>query len=176
MAKSGFNLDAFIGANADYARGYTFYINVQSQWVANERQRFLVKSSTLPAATVTPAEVNWQGNAYKIGTTQEFAEHTVTYSVDIDDSIRRQYEKWVHYIHNPETNLHGNPSEYMVDVELEHISHTTGDLLMKYKLVKAWPSNLGEMTLDYASKETATFDVTFTYQYHIVGESGGGGE
>jgi len=168
MAKAGFNLDAFIGANADYARGYTFYINVTSEWVTNEQQRFLVKSSTLPASTIAPAEVNWQGNAYKIGTTQEFAEFTVTYSVDIQDKIMLDYDKWVKYIHNPEDNKHGDPVRYMVDVELEHISHTTGDTLMTYKLIKAWPSNLGEMALDYASKETATFDVTFTYQYHII--------
>lgn len=168
MAKSGFNLDAFISANADYARGYTFYINVQSGWVASEQQRFLVKSSVLPAATVTPAEVNWQGNAYKIGTTQEYAEFTVNYNVDVNDTIRKGYEEWVKYIHDPSTNSHGDPNQYMVDVELDHISHASGDLIMKYVLVKAWPSNIGEMTLDYASKETATFSVTFTYQYHLT--------
>jgi len=166
MAKAGFNLDAFMAANADYARGYTFYINVASTWLENEHQRFLVKSSSLPASTITPAEVNWQGNIYKIGTTQEFAEFTVMYSVDVNDTLRKNYEDWMKFIHDAETNEHGDPLEYMVDIDLEHISHTTGDLIMTYKLIKAWPSLVGEMALDYASKEVATFDVTFTYQYH----------
>jgi hypothetical protein len=168
MAKAGFNLDAFIGANADYARGYTFYINVGSTWVDNEQQRFLVRSSTLPASTITPAEVNWQGNVYKMGATQEFAEFNVSYSVDVNDRIRKDYEEWIKYIHDPENNTHGDPAQYMVDIELEHISHATGDLIMKYKLIKAFPTSVTELALDYASKETATFDVSFTYQYHLT--------
>jgi hypothetical protein len=167
MAKAGFNLDAFIGQNADYARGYTFYINVNGGFVGSEFQRYLVRSSSLPASTNDVAEVNWQGNVYKLGTTQSFAEFTVSYSVDINDDIRRQYVNWVTYIHNPEDNLHGNPNEYMQDVDLEHLSHTSGNVIMKYKLIKAFPSVVGEMTLDYSSKEVASFDVTFTYQYHI---------
>lgn len=166
MAKAGFNLDEFISANADYARGYTFYINVINQWIP-EQTKFLVRSASLPASTVTPAEVNWQGNVYKIGTTQEFSEFTVSYSVDVNDAIRKGYEDWMFYIHDPELNQHGDPAVYMTDIVLEHISHSAGDLIMEYKLIKAWPSSIGEMALDYSSKETATFDVTFTYQYHL---------
>lgn len=174
MAKSGFNLDEFMAANADYARGYTFYISVHGSFMNTEQQKFLVKSSTLPASTIPQAEVNWQGNAYKIGTTQEFAEFTITYSVDINDDIRLRYEDWMKYIHDPKTNVHGDPTQYMVGIDLEHISHANGATLMTYQLVGAWPSNITEMALDYASKETATFDVTFTYQYHTT-RSGGPG-
>jgi len=168
MAKAGFNLDAFISKNADYARGYTFYINVNSTWVQGEEQRFLVRTSSLPASTIDPAEVNWQGNVYKIGTTQVFSEFTVTYSVDVGDNIRKNYMEWMNVIHDPKTNEHGNPDEYMFDIDLEHISHQTGDTIMTYKLIKAWPSAVGELALDYAAKDTATFDVTFTYQYHTT--------
>lgn len=166
---AGFNLDGFIGENADFARGYTFYITLaNAPYVASEKQKYLVRSSTLPASTITAAEVNWQGNVYKIGTTQEFAEWTVTYTCDWLDDIRRNYELWVKDIHNVQNNFHGDPKAYMADVELAHLSHQDGQSIMKYKLIKAWPSLVGEMTLDYASKEVATFDVTFTYQYHIV--------
>lgn len=161
-----FNLDGFIGANKDLARGYTFYINVQNYNVQGETQKYLVRSSSLPTSTVTPAETNWQGNVYKLGTTQEFADFTVTYSVDINDDIRKNYEDWLKNIHNPETNLHGPPAEYMADIQLEHVSHRDGSVIMTYNLVLAWPTVVGEMALDYSSKDLATFEVTFAYQYH----------
>ena len=161
---AGFDLNSFIGENSDFARGYTFYINVDG--FIGEYGKYLVKSSRLPVSTTPVAEVNWQGNKYKIGTTQEFQEFTVTYNVDPDDLIRKDYVNWMTNIHNPLTNIHGDPERYMSDVYLEHLSHRSGSPIMVYKLVKAWPSSVGELSLDYGTKEIAYFDVTFNYQWH----------
>jgi hypothetical protein len=162
---AGFNLDNFMAENRDFARGYTFYINVDGP--IGEYGKYLVKSSSLPASTIPVAEVNWQGNKYKLGTTQEFQEFTVTYNVDKDDMIRMDYVNWERMIHDPETNLHGNPEGYMSDIHLEHLDHRTGGPLMIYRLVQAWPTSVGALALDYGSKEIAYFDVTFAYQYHV---------
>lgn len=57
----------------------------------------------------------------------------------------------------------------MLDQEVWHLN-SQGDPIMKYKLVSAWPSTVGEMTLDYSSKEVATFDLTFKFlRYEIIG-------
>lgn len=163
-----FNLQDFISKNKDFARGYTFYIVVNGGFVSEQDQRYLVRTSSLPVSTNPMAEVNWQGNKYKIASTQDFADFTVTYSIDINDNLRKQYVEWMRKIHDPQTNLHGQPTDYMVDIDLEHLSHNTGAIIMKYKLVGAWPSSIGEVSLDYSSRDVATFDVTFTYQYHYV--------
>lgn len=164
MAKPGFDLNSFVSANMDYSRGYTFYATVQKGGF--EGHRHLVKSSTLPASTIGVSEVNWQGNKYKIGNTQEFTEFTISYNVDITDDIRKKYLEWMRDgIHNVETNIHGDPKGYMFDITLEHLSHRTGDVILTYKLIQAWPSSITAMTLDYGSKEVATFDVSFQYQY-----------
>jgi len=161
----GFNLNDFISANRDFARGYTFMINVPK---VGSRGTFLVKSSRLPTSTIPVAEVNWQGNKYKLGTTQEFAEFTVTYNVDPENEIRRDYLIWEKQIHNAEDNIHGDPANYMQDIILTHLSHRDGSVIMEYKLVYAWPSSIGELSLDYGTKEVASFDVTFNYQWHEV--------
>lgn len=163
-----FNLQDFMSKNKDFARGYTFYIIVNGGHVTEQDQRYLVRSSSLPTTTNPAATVNWQGNAYKIGTTQEFSDFTVTYSSDIFDRLRNQYLTWSRKIHDPQTNLHGHPEAYMVDIDLEHLSHFDGNVIMKYKLVGAWPSQVGELALDYGNKDVAQFSVTFTYQYHYI--------
>jgi hypothetical protein len=166
-----FKLDTFIGANADFSRGYTFYATVTGNSMS-PNHRYLVKASRLPSSVITPTEVGWQGNKYKIGTVQTFADFTIDYQIDIDDMIRYDYESWVNYIHDPTTNLHGVvggfSSNYLGEVKLEHVSHTTGNIIMTYILRGAWPSNLGEIVLDYTSTNTATFSVQFTYQYHVI--------
>ena len=56
----------------------------------------------------------------------------------------------------------------MVDQEVWHLN-AQGDPIMKYKLISAWPNTIGEMSLDYSSKEVATFDVTLKYlRYEIL--------
>jgi len=164
---AGFSLDSFIGENRDFARGYTFYILVPVLG-GEEFSKRLVKSSRLPTSTIPIAEVNWQGNKYKLGTTQEYSEFTVTYNVDPQDEIRRAFLEWVSSIHRVSDNIHGDPTTYMRDITLYHIGHRDGSVIMEYKLAYAWPSNIGELSLDYGTKEVASFDVTFNYQWHEV--------
>ena len=162
-----FNLSDFMNNNKDFSRSYTFYADVPLDGFTGDEQRYLVRNTSLPASTITPLETNWQGNIYKMGSTQEFTDFTITYSVDVQDKIRDAYLLWMSQIHEPATNAHGLPLTYMRDITLTHLNHIDGSDLMQYKLIGAWPSMIGELMLDYSSKEIASFDVTFTYQYHI---------
>ena len=168
-----FNLDAFIGANADFSRGYTFYATVRGPYMKPD-DKYLVRSSRLPTSVTDQAELNWQGMKYKIGTTQSYSDFTISYQVDVRDDIRYAYETWMNRdIHNPTTNQHGIvggfTGGYLGEVVLEHISHTDLERpIMTYKLRGAWPINIGELALDYSAKDVATFDVTFAYQYHTI--------
>jgi hypothetical protein len=165
---TGFSLDDFMSKNRDFARGYTFYAQIRGGGLDSDDIKYLVKASSLPASTIPVAEVNWQGNKYKLGTTQEFQEFTITYNVDPDDDIRKRFLEWERNIHSPVTNIHGDPNAYMADIELNHLSHRDGSIIMTYFLIQAWPTGVGALTLDYGTKEVAYFDVTFAYQYHTT--------
>jgi hypothetical protein len=167
MAK--FNLEGFISnqESRDFARGYTFYVAFEDSNISvGEKGRYLVKSSTLPAEQIEQTVANWQGNEYKIATTSTYSDFNVDFNVDIEDKIRIDFLKWKRDIHNIKNNKHGHPENYMKTITLEHIDHRTGDTILVYKLHKVWPSNIGEITLDYSAKELATFSVTFAYQWH----------
>jgi len=165
---SDFSLSGFISnqSNQDFARGYTFYIMFDSIDYLDASDRFLVKSSSLPASQLGVTETNWQGNIYKLATTNEYSDFTVEFNVDPKDYIRYNLLNWVDKIHEVKTNIHGTPKEYMQNIRLEHLDHTSGSPILTYTLWKAFPTNVGEMTLDYGSKEVATFSVTFAYQWH----------
>jgi len=165
-----FNLENFIAnqQNHDFARGYVFYVTFQNPINTGQNGVYLVKSSSLPANQLGIAESNWQGNTYRIGTTNEYSDFTVEFNMDPSDGIRKDFLEWNRQVHDIETNAHGIPSEYMKTIKLEHLSHYDGSVILTYELHMAYPSNVGEVTLDYSAKEIATFSVTFTYQWHTT--------
>ena len=167
----GFKLDAMIGKYKDFARGYLFYAQVDTGPVAGvsiqQDHPYLVKSTTLPKQTIEVGEVDWQGNKYKFGKTSTFDAFTITFRCDTAQALRNEFLIWMKQVHDPVSNIHGNPGSYMGNVDLTQLNGQ-GEAVTSYKLVNAWPSDVAEITLDYSSTEISEFVVTFTYQYHQV--------
>lgn len=167
------NINSFINNFSDGARAYMFYAYISSPVGGNsDSDAYLVSATTLPASTIDPIEVAWQGMTYKPASTQTFDDWTVTFRVDINANIRDKMENWKNVVHNAQTNAHGNPQTYMVDQRVQMLNPQTRSPSIEYTLVKAWPSSVGEVSLDHTSKEIATFDVTFTYVYHTTQAAG----
>jgi hypothetical protein len=53
----------------------------------------------------------------------------------------------------------------MVDQRLQMVGYD-GEVILEFTLHDAWPKEISQIAMDYASTEIATFDVTFTYSYH----------
>jgi len=109
--------------------------------------------------------VNWQGYDYKMAGKYTYATFGITFNVDINSKIRLAYESWMKMINDPLTNERTLPSEYMVD-QVVYLLDYKGIPSMTYKLYGAWPSNLAEVSLDYATADVAQFEVVLTYQFH----------
>ena len=164
----GFNLDSMVGKYKDFARGYLFYAKVTGKGGTFDKDHpYLVNSTTLPAQSIEPITTNWQGNEYKIGGTNTFSDFTISFKSDTNQSLRTSFLQWMKLIHDPSSNVHGKPMDYFGQVDLTQLD-VEGKPIMSYSLINAWPSGVGEVTLDYGTKELSTFDVTFSYQYHVV--------
>jgi len=164
-----FNLTAFKSAYRDYARSYLFYAKIDNNEYFQDINSYLVKSTTLPATTIDEIEANWQGHKYKLGSTPTYDDFTLTFNIDKMAEIRNKMLKWSVYINNPVNNSHGNPSmsSYFSDITLRQVN-ADNVTIQTFRLVDAWPKTVGEVSLDYTSKETASFDVTFAYQFHTI--------
>jgi hypothetical protein len=120
----------------------------------------------MPVSSIEPQEIKWQGQTFPIGSTQTFSDWTVTFRLDAAARLRKDFNRWMRFIHDPVTNIHGIPNFYMIDQEVWHLN-TQGFVINRLKLVNAFPTSVGELSLDYSATEPATFDVTFRYLYHI---------
>lgn len=159
------DINSFISNVQDVARQYLFMIYLSGVSFPGNYQ-YLVSSTTMPPQTIDPLEVNWQGQIIKYGTTHTWDDWTVTFKVDARADIHKRFTEWSNMIHQPETGVHGAPATYMAHQRVQMLD-STGAPIREFQLRSAWPQSVGEITLDYSAKETATFDVTFSYQYAV---------
>jgi len=168
MAINGFNINEFRSNYQDLARSYTFMLMLNNPFgvLTTDTMKYLVNASSMPGSTIEAGEIQWQGSLFPLATTHTYDDWTVTFRMDNAAQVRKDFLAWDKFIHNPETNVHASPADYMVDQEIWQLN-TEGDPILKLKLIGAWPTTIGELTLDYASKEISTFDVTFKYLYNM---------
>ena len=160
-----FNLDKFREQLKWGARQYLFYCKIDHSAVSMKNNIYLVRSTSLPNTEIEQIEVPWQGNQLKLASTETVPDFTVTFNTDEAARVRREFLDWQRSIHNIESNVHGAPDDYMGTIELQLLGQTGGSI-MTYTLHYAWPKTVGEVDLDYSSKDIAQFDVTLAYQYH----------
>lgn len=173
-----FNIEAFKARFGDGAKSSLFYY--QPQWPAidfdvNQQDAiYLVKTAQMPSTALEEVVLNWQGFDWKFPGKHTYTDVVITFNVDLDAKIRNTFEKWSNLAHNPVTNFYATHDQYMVDQRLQMIGYE-GQVILEFVLHDAWPKEVSQITMDYASTEIATFDVTFTYSYHELSftETGG---
>lgn len=154
---------------SSFARAYFFNVFFIAAPVAvtggENLAAYLVRSASIPESVIDPLVVPWQGQEYKLGSTHTYSEWSCTFNLDNAGLFRSRMEAWKRIVHNPATNLHGNPDEYFGTVRIE-LLNTYGEPTSSYTLNQAWPSTLGAVDIAHDSKEVAQLDVTFTYNWH----------
>jgi len=133
--------------------------------------KYYVKSTTLPESTVEETATFFCGNQYKMPSVRRTQDWTVSFYINGDASILKKFIVWNLLLHNPRGG-YGKPSDFMSNQTIELLG-LDGGVICTYKLFGAWPKTISQVDLDYTNNEMATFDVTFTYQYHMVTDIGG---
>jgi hypothetical protein len=174
-----FNIEAFKARFGDGAKASLFYY--QPNWpgalnadIEEEDAIYLVRTAQMPSTTLEEQTLNWQGFDWKYPGKHTYAPITVTFNVDLNARIRMLFEKWSNLAHNPTSNFYTTHDVFMADQVLQMIGYE-GQVILEFTLRDAWPQEVAQIAMDYASTEVAQFDVTFSYQYHEVSFNEKGG-
>lgn len=127
--------------------------------------QFHCRAASLPASTVAPIPVFYQGRPIKVAGEREFQPWQVmVYNENflIKDAITR----WSHGINNISNNTGIiQPSAYQADITIHQLSRN-GDIIKTVKLIDAMPINVGAVELDFEQNNTVQmFPVVFEYNY-----------
>ena len=166
----GFHVNDLKNNTGAYARGYLFNVYFDAAPVGGliggeSQTAYLVRSSSLPAGSIDPIEVPWQGQTYQIGSTHSYDTWSCTFNVDRFANVRKNMEEWQRQVHDPSSNIQGIPSVYFGIVKVELLD-VVSDPVMIYTLNQAWPSEVGTADVAHDNKDVLQFDVTFTYNWH----------
>jgi hypothetical protein len=139
---------------------------------AGRDAEFMCRGASLPGSTIASAPVNYRGRIVNLAGERTFNPFSVTIYNDTSFAIRDALEIWQNGINNNESNRgRVNPAEYLVDIRVDHLDRND-DVLKSYILKDAFPTNIGEIALDFGSNDAiAEFTCEFTYQFF---ESTGG--
>ena len=165
-----FNIEAFKAKFGDGAKTSLFYF--QPQWppslqadVNQQDAIYLVKTAQMPSTALEEVTLNWQGFDWKFPGKHTYTDIVITFNVDLKAKIRNTFENWSNLCHDPKTNIYSVHSIFMADQRMQMVGYE-GEVILEFTIHDAWPKEISQITMDYASTEVATFDVTFTYSYH----------
>lgn len=150
-----------------------------------ENLKMMVKSAALPGSTMDVVRVPYRGRTLKLPGDRSFESWTVTVVNDTSFDIRDIFERWSNIMNRYEDNAGIiDPNVYMKDITVMQLGRgrqpgTTTDQAEKiiskssdvpvhkrYKLVSAFPTNIGDIALSYDTISTVEeFSVTFEYQW-----------
>jgi len=169
-----FNIESFKsrGLVLGGARPSLFEIQITTPFadtVFDNKQRFLVKASTIPPSIIDPIEVGYFGRKVRYAGDRVFANWAVTVLNDEDYAIRKAFERWQSLMNSIVPNLlFEQGTSYKMDAIIRHFSKAGGAPIAEYKVVGLFPTNVNQMPLDWdAINQIQQFDVEFAYDYWV---------
>ena len=159
---------------------YTIDINGPSPWSFSNKSNLLVKAAAIPASNIAPLTVNYMGRAYKTPGFRTFDTWSVTIINDEDMAARSNIIGWMRNMagtfEGNRDNTHGGSTEalarYEGDATITQMGKD-GSAKQSWKLYQMWPTELGEIPLDWSSDAIQEYTVTWAYDYwsHGTGAS-----
>ena len=165
-----FKSNLFSNAAAGGARPSLFKVKItdsSSSFTFTSTENILVKAAAIPAATVAALPVNYAGRAYKMTGFRTYDNWTTTILNDEDFAIRNDIQDWMYRLAGDadgsrnstfgNTNTPGEAEVTQVDVN--------GNDVHTWKFYNLWPTELGEIALDWSSDAVEEYTCTWAYDY-----------
>jgi len=138
--------------------------------VSVDKFRFVCRAAELPASAVSAIEIPYFGRKIKVAGERAFADWSVTVMNDEDFAVRSMFETWSNALNRLVSNVRDpniNAENYKADLEIIQYGKD-GTELRSYQLVGAFPTEIGNIALDWdSSNAVESFSVNFSYDYWI---------
>ena len=140
---------------------------------------FLCKATTLPGDTIDVATVTYMGRGINIPSNRAAVQWTTTVYNDEGMEVRNHIENWMEQLNSHRTNVRAankiKINSYTGTLEVQTFGKEGGSNLKKsYEFIDAWPSAVGEITVDWETNDIQTYDVTWEFSYWKSSQSNTG--
>ena len=133
--------------------------------------KFLCKATTLPGDTIDVATVTYMGRGINIPSNRAAVQWTTTIYNDEGMEIRNNIENWMEQLNSHKSNVRAAAmtqiQSYTGTLKVKTFGKASGTnrFLKTYEFMDAWPSAIGEITVDWETNDIQTYDVTWEFSY-----------
>ena len=133
--------------------------------------KFLCKATTLPGDTIDVATVTYMGRGINIPSNRAAVQWTTTVYNDEGMEIRNHVENWMEQLNSHKSNVRASAmtqiQSYTGTLKVKTFGKASGTnrFLKTYEFMDAWPSAVGEITVDWETNDIQTYDVTWEFSY-----------
>ena len=137
---------------------------------ATDDFKFLCKATTLPGDTLDVAEIKYMGRGINIPANRAAVQWTTTVYNDEGMEIRNNIESWMEQLNSHKSNLRAKAmtkiNSYTGTLKVRTFGKASSTQIMKsYEFIDAWPSAIGEITVDWETNDIQTYDITWEFSY-----------
>lgn len=128
---------------------------------------YLVSSTATPVETSGEIKGEWMNSNIKVGGRTEYSDWNVTCRDTIAGQAYSFFTDWRKDVYDRELGTSKVPGGYKRNVDLELVNHM-GSTSVRMQLLGAFPKNIGESTLEYATEGFLTFQIVFAFDLFLV--------
>ena len=174
----GFSVTSFktnLASGGGGARPSLYTIDINGPTTAlsfSGSSNILVKAAAIPASTIAPLTANYMGRAYKTPGFRTFDVWNVTVINDEDMAARGKLIKWMSFLGGTLAGARSNTFGGAADTLAESEGDATitqmgvdGTAKQSWKVHQLWPTELGEIALDWSSDAIEEYTVAFAFDY-----------
>ena len=132
--------------------------------------KFLCKATTLPGDTIDVATVTYMGRGINIPSNRAAVQWATTIYNDEGMEVRNHVENWMQQLNSHRTNVRASGKSkiysYTGTLKVATFAKEGGTSEKKiYEFLNAWPSAVGEITVDWETNDIQTYDITWEFSY-----------
>ena len=148
-----------------------FPTNIDNALGANRAATFLTCQGSIPQSTIEDIQIMFRGKQYHEAGERTYSPWTCQIYNGTDFKVRSALERWSHTILAAESTAGLDaPAKYKGSVEIKHLDRN-GHVLRTYKLIGAYPQEVGEISLGFDQGNTIEqFSCTFVYDYFTIND------
>ncbi len=157
-----------LGPSTDYHRQYLFQVILPTiVGISNATLiTYFVANTQSPQETTGVINVDWMNSQIKIGGRTTYSEWSVTVRDDATSLAYNYFKSWRRLVYSTSTGQSSIPREYKFPIDM-YLLNNKGEQSRGYKIVNAFPTTIGQITLDYSTEGIVTFPITIAYDEFI---------
>ena len=177
-----FTIEGRKAGHLDIVRNYMFELSIPNitaivPIIAPEGITTRVKTALIPGSTIDPIESDWMGTKqFFPGKKNPSTEMSVTFEETEDMIIHNAMTIWMEAIQTLDWNSDSAGSSqfvkkrdgYATDLYLNVYSYDGNRVIRQIRFINAWPTSVGDASLDYSGADAVNFDTTFKFDQWLI--------